>query len=118
MDTVFIRGLEIDTIIGCYEHEKINKQRIVLDLEMAWDIRTAASTDDLSLTLDYNAVRLEIERLCEEKQFELVESLVECVATMIMKQFKVEGLRIRLAKPEAIENTRDVGVMIARGIAF
>lgn len=118
MDTVFIRGLEINTIIGCYDHEKVKPQRIVLDIEMAWDIEAAAQSDDLSDTLDYNAVRLGIEEVCNKERFELVESLAERIGQFIMLTFSVPGLRIRLAKPEAIENTVDVGIMIARGIRF
>jgi len=75
-------------------------------------------SDDLSDTLDYNAVRLGIEEVCNEERFELVESLAERIAQFIMLTFSVPGLRIRLAKPEAIENTVDVGIVIARGLRF
>lgn len=118
MDTVFIRGLEIETIIGCYDYEKVKPQKIVLDLEMAWDIKRAAESDALEDTLDYDAVRKGIEALCQEKRFELVESLAEQVCQFIMADFGVEGVRLTLAKPEAIKNTKDVGVKIARGISF
>lgn len=118
MDTVFIRGLDIQTIIGCYEHEKLAPQRIVLDIEMAWDIKKAAASDALDDTLDYNAVRLRIESLCASERFELVESLAERVTALVMSEFNVSGIRLRLAKPEAIDSTIDVGVAISRGVAF
>ena len=118
MDTVFIRGLEIDCVIGVYEHEKIATQRIVFDLELAWDCKSACESDSLDDTLDYNAVCKRIERLCAETRFELVEALAEAVARCLMVEFDVPGLRLRLAKPQAIANTRDVGVLIHRGTAF
>jgi len=115
MDIVFIRGLEIKTIIGCYESEKKQAQSLIIDLEMGWDIGRAAHTDTLEDALDYNAVRLGIEALCEKNNFELVEALAERIASFVMESFNVPGLRLRVAKPEAIDNTLDVGILISRG---
>ena len=56
MDIIFLGGLEIQTIIGIYDWEREAKQTVVLDIEMAFDIREAAETDDIQYTLDYKAV--------------------------------------------------------------
>ena len=118
MDTVFIRGLSLDAVIGCYDWEKTKTQTITLDIDMAWDIKRAADSDLLEYTLDYAAVSQRIEQYVTDTQFELVESLAERIAELVMNEFKVLGIRIRLAKPQAIENTIDVGVSIARGVVF
>ena len=118
MDTVFIQGLELETVIGCYDFEKEKAQRILLDIEMAWDIQKAAMSDVLGDTLDYGAVCRRVETVVAETQCELLETLVEKIASMIMVEFGVKGVRLRLAKPDIIKNTRDVGVSISRGILF
>jgi len=118
MDTVFIRGLVVDAFVGVYDSEKLARQPLVFDIEMAWDIAKAGKTDSLEYTLDYDAVRKRIERFAEENQLGLVETFAEELSAMIMKEFSVPGLRMRVAKPEAIANTIDVGVCISRGLSF
>jgi len=118
MDTVFIQGLELETIIGCYDFEKEKAQRIVLDIEMAWDIQKAAKSDALNDTLDYGAVCERVESVVAETRCELLETLVDKIASIVMDEFKVRGIRIRMAKPDILKNTRDVGVSISRGIVF
>ena len=54
MDKVFIRGLEVLTTIGVYEWEKGIRQKLCFDLEMGFDNRPAAATDDINLALDIN----------------------------------------------------------------
>ena len=69
MDKVFISELKVDAVIGVYDWEKQVRQPLVFDLEMAWDIRVAAQTDDLMHALDYQAVTEYIERLYESSTF-------------------------------------------------
>jgi len=85
---------------------------------MAWDMRKAGETDQLEDALDYNAVSKRVEKFACSNQFQLVEALAENIAKLIMDEFAVPGVRIRLAKPEAMDNTIDVGVSISRGIKF
>ena len=115
MDSIFIEGLELSTIIGCYSHEKLAPQRIVVDLQLAWDVRKAAREDTLEDTLDYDKVCARLATLVQEQQFELVESLAEKIASVLMDEFSVKGLRLRLGKPDIIENVHSVGIVIARG---
>jgi len=71
MDKVFIRGLKVDAVIGVYDWEKQVRQPLIFDLEMAWDIRLAAATDDLMHALNYQAVTEFIERFVREQHFQL-----------------------------------------------
>ena len=74
MDQVFIRGLEVQAVIGAYDWERTIRQRLVLDLEMDWDIRPAAAEDDLTLALDYAAVSQRVLDYVSASSFELVET--------------------------------------------
>ena len=115
MDIVFIRELRIDTVIGVYDWERLVRQTVVLDLEMATDISKAAGDDALEHTLDYAAISARLIAFIEASEFELIETMAEQVAAIVLKEFSVPWLRLRLSKPGAVAQARDVGVLIERG---
>lgn len=115
MDIVYIRDLRIETIIGIYDWERQVKQTVSLDLEMATDIRRAAETDDIQFALNYKAVSKRVIAHVESRQALLVESLAEEVASLVLREFDVRWLRLRLGKPGALRGARDVGLIIERG---
>jgi dihydroneopterin aldolase len=115
MDIIFLGGLKIETIIGIYDWERITKQTIILDIEMAYDIQKAAVTDDIQYTLDYKTVSKRIVTFVESSQYFLVEKLIEEIATLIRTEFKVSWVKITLNKKGAISGASDVGIIIERG---
>lgn len=114
-DIVFIRELRADTIIGVYDWERSVRQTVVLDLELAWDNRPAAAADDLQYALDYAALSTRILAFIEGSEFQLIETMAEQVAEIVMTEFSVPWLQLRLCKPGAVQQARDVGVLIERG---
>ncbi|MCW8330341.1 dihydroneopterin aldolase [Photobacterium sp. SDRW27] len=115
MDSVFIEHLEVIATIGAYDWEQEIKQKLVLDLEMAHDNRPAANSDDVAYALDYAAVSSAVTLHIENGRFQLVERVAEEVASLIMEQFSVPWLKVRVTKPGAVVNARGVGVQIERG---
>ena len=114
-DIVFIEDLRIQTVIGVYDWEREITQTVSLDLEMAFDIRAAADSDDIAHTLDYKAVSKRLIAFVEASEFQLVETLAERIAGIVTEEFGVSWLRLKLHKPGALRGSRDVGVMIERG---
>ena len=115
MDIIYLNDLKIDTVIGVYDWERKIKQTIRFDLEMASDIRKAAASDSIEDTLNYKAVAKRIIGFVEESRFQLVETLAEKVAEIIMTEFDVPWVRLRLNKKGAVRYANDVGVIIERG---
>lgn len=115
MDIVYIRDLQIETIIGIYDWEREVRQTISLDLEMGADIRQAAASDDILHTLNYKAVAKRLIAFVEESQCLLVERLAEEIATIVLSEFNVPWLQLRLSKPGALRGSKDVGIIIERG---
>lgn len=115
MDIIYINALEIETLIGIYPWERQIKQKIVLDLEMATDIRKAANSDVIEDTLNYKAVAKSLIQFVGDSEFELVETLAERIAERVLDEFAVPWLRLRLNKRGAVRGARDVGLMIERG---
>ena len=115
MDIVFIEALEIECVIGIYDWERKITQKVVLDIEMAFDNRVPAASDDIADTLDYKAVSKRLIAYVGESSFGLVESLAERCAAIIREEFNVPWLRLKLSKPGAVTGSRAVGVVIERG---
>lgn len=115
MDIIFLRGLHIETLIGIYDWEREIKQTIILDAEMAADIRKAAVSDHIADTLDYKAVSKRIIQFVESSEFYLVETLAERLAAVLIEEFGIPWLRLTLNKKGAIRGASDVGIIIERG---
>lgn len=115
MDIVFIRDLQIETVIGIYDWERKVRQIVSLDIDMATDIRKAASSDNIDDTLSYKTVAKRLIAFVEDSEFELVEALAEKICTIIREEFEVPWVRLTLNKPGAVRGSKSVGVMIERG---
>lgn len=116
-DKVFIEDLRVQTVIGVFDWEREIKQTVSLDLDMAFDIRKAAATDAIEDTLDYKAVSKRLISFIEESEFQLVETLAERCAAIVLEEFPVEWLRLKLSKPGAVRGSNAVGVIIERTAA-
>jgi dihydroneopterin aldolase len=115
MDIVFISELRVETIIGIYDWERKVRQTISLDLEMGADIPRAAATDAIEDTLNYKAVSKRLIEFVGNSEYQLVETLAEKIAEIVISEFNVPWLRLTVHKPGAVRGSRDVGVIIERG---
>lgn len=117
MDKVFIEGLEADTVIGIHDWERRIRQTLRLDIEMGFDNRVPAATDAVADTLDYDTISQRITAYVQAARFELVETLAERCVALVMEEFGVSWMRLKLSKPGAVRNAVAVGVIIERGNA-
>lgn len=115
MDIIYLKDLKIDAIIGVYDWERQVRQTISFDLDMGTDIRKAAASDDIADTLDYKAVAKRLQEFVQGSSFQLVETLAERVAEIVLSEFAVPWVRVTLNKKGAVRYARDVGVIIERG---
>ncbi|MGB1238380.1 MAG: dihydroneopterin aldolase [Pseudomonadales bacterium] len=115
MDIVFIRQLEIQTIIGIFEWERMTKQKVYLDVDMAVDIGSAAQSDHIDNTVSYKSVSDDLLEFVGSSDFQLVETMAEEIAQRIQTKFNVPWVRLRVTKPTAILDAGGVGVLIERG---
>ena len=114
MDIVFIEDLRIETVIGIYDWERRIRQVVALDIEMRFDNTRPAASYRIEDTLDYKAVSKRLIAFVEAAEFQLVETLAERCAAIVLDEFDVQHVRLRLAKPGAVTGSRSVGVQIER----
>ena len=116
MDIIFLRDLRIDTVVGIWDWERRIRQTVSIDLEMAADIARAAATDSIDDTLNYKKVAKRLVAYVEASEFQLVETMAERIAEIVLGEFDVPWVRVTVNKPGAIRGSRDVGVRIERGV--
>ena len=115
MDIIYLHDLRIEAVIGLWEWERKIRQTVAIDLEMSADIRKAAATDSVEDTLNYKLVAKRLQQYVGESSFQLVETLAEKIAGIVLDEFDVAWVRVKINKPGAIRGARDVGVIIERG---
>ncbi|MCI0505869.1 MAG: dihydroneopterin aldolase [Gammaproteobacteria bacterium] len=115
MDIIYLNDLEIEAIIGIFDWERRVKQKVRLSLEMAVDISKAAHSDNIDDTLNYKLVAKRLIDFVGKSEFQLVETLAERVAGIILTEFNIPWVRVKLNKPGAVRYAGDVGVIIERG---
>jgi 7,8-dihydroneopterin aldolase/epimerase/oxygenase len=114
MDKIFLSSLAVECIVGIWEWERRVKQTVIIDIEMATDIRKAAATDHIDSTIDYKKVSKRLQQFIGDSQYQLVETLTERIAEVIVTEFGVSWVKVRLNKKGAIRGARDVGIQIER----
>ncbi len=116
-DRIFLHGLEVRTVIGVEAWERKDEQTVVIDFQLATDVRKAAARDDVRDALNYRTVAKAALAFGAKHQFRLVETFAERLAAHLMKTCRVRWIRLRVSKPGAIRFSRTVGVEIERGVA-
>ncbi|HHL2499899.1 TPA: bifunctional dihydroneopterin aldolase/7,8-dihydroneopterin epimerase [Yersinia enterocolitica] len=115
MDIVFIEELSVITTIGVYDWEQTIQQKLVFDIEMGWDNRKAAASDDVNDCLSYADISDAVMKHVEMQRFALVERVAEEIADLLLQRFNSPWVRIKVSKPGAVAQARNVGVVIERG---
>ncbi len=115
MDIVFIKELTVFASVGVYDWEKNIKQRLVFNIEMAWDFEKAVLSDNVADCLNYATVSQAIIHFVESQHFDLVETIAHRLAKLLMVRFNIKWLKIELHKPQAVAQASSVGVIVERG---
>jgi FolB domain-containing protein len=117
MDRIVIRDLLVRGIIGINEEERRERQDVLVNLEMWTDTRAAADADDIAAAVNYRSVCKKVVALIEGSSYLLVERLASEIARLVLTQFAVARIRVRVEKPGALRFARSVGVEIERASA-
>lgn len=109
---VFVRDLDLQALIGIYDHEKLKPQRVVVNIDLS--VQEGSGDDDISHVVSYEIIVKKVEAIIAEGHINLVETLCERIAESCLKDKRVMAARVRVEKPDIIPNARSVGVEIER----
>jgi len=114
MNTIYIHGLQLQTIIGIYDWEQAAKQPIILDIDIGTSFQKAIQSDDINHCINYADVAKRVIAIADKHQFKLVESFAEYIADTILSEYQADWVRIKLDKPQAIAEAQSIGIIIER----
>ena len=97
-----------------HHSQQLKREKGFIDLEMGADVARAAASDDVADTLDYKAVSKRVRQFVGESSFFLVETLTERIAALVLDEFPVPWVRVRLNKVGALRGAKGVGIVIER----
>jgi len=112
---VFVRDLDLMALIGIYDREKVNAQRIIVNVDLSVQEAEGPMSDEIDHVVSYEIVVKKIEAIVAAGHVNLVETLAEKFAESCLKDKRVLAARVRIEKPDIIPNARSVGVEIERG---
>lgn len=113
-DTIFLKELEVDCIIGVNDWERMVKQTVSIDYAIPCDIRPAAESDDLEDATDYKSISKWIIDYVEDTEFELIETLAQRIAEGCLENFDIPEIELTVRKPGAVRHSQTVGISITR----
>ena len=115
VDTIFVRDLRVEAVVGIWRWERSMPQTISIDLDMATDVSSAAAQDSIEAALDYRSVSKRVSEFVSDSSYQLIETMAEEIARLVREEFEVLWVRVSVHKPLAVRGSRDVGVTIERG---
>jgi len=111
---IIIDQLEIDTVIGVYDWEREQAQKLIFDLVLTTDLSKAMESDNVEDTVDYAKVAELIENLTKAHQPELLERFADIVLQHIFATFAVEAIQLKITKPDILAQAKSVGIQVYR----
>jgi len=110
--SILIKDFIVNEIIGIHEHEKINKQKIIFNIIINVDQNILPDESNISSIVDYERITNKLKSLVKNKNYNFLESLAEDSFKKIFEDKRIKSVRIKIEKPDAIENAKSVGVEV------
>lgn len=114
MDKIFIEGLTLQSIIGVYDWERTEKQRVIVDAELTYSLSQAGQTDSVADTIDYAAVVELLKTVAEDNSPQLLERLANIMCQAVFEKFPVQSIKLKLSKPDILPEAQNVAIQIER----
>ena len=110
--SILIKDFTVNEIIGIHKHEKINKQKIIFNIVINVNKNTLPDENNISIIVDYEKIINKLENLTKYKNYNFLESLAEDSFKEIFEDKRIDSIKIKIEKPDAITNAKSVGVEV------
>ena len=114
MDSILVRDLRVEVLIGIHKRERYLAQTVSIDLDIGIPGTAVFATDKVADTIDYAQVALKIKTLAGTGHFRLVETFADRIAKLLIDDFKAPWVKVNAAKIGILPNAKFVGVSIER----
>ena len=113
IQTLFIRGLKMQAIIGIHPHERDNRQPLLLDLDY---VVPRVNHDHIDATVCYDTLASSIKQLVESTEYQLIETLADTIRGHLKSEFNLKQFEFTLYKPDALKDANTVGIKIQENL--
>jgi 7,8-dihydroneopterin aldolase/epimerase/oxygenase len=117
VNSIFIHDLRVETRIGIYDWEAELPQTIRLDVEIGLPSDAVFASGDFADALDYAAVVKRLQTFAADHPYKLMECFAQAIADVLIDDFGVPWVKLRVAKIAPIAGVREIGVAIERSRA-
>lgn len=114
MDSILVRDLRVEVLIGIHKRERHVAQAVSIDLDIGLPGNAVFASDRVADTIDYEQVTLRIQALAASGHFKLVETFADRIAKLLIDEFKAPWVKVSAAKIGILPNAKFVGVSIER----
>ena len=111
---IFIKGLVLKAYIGIYSDEKINKQRIRLNISISAKDNIKKENNDISQFVSYEDIINKIKKVLSLGHIPLLETMADKIADECLKNKKISLIKIRIEKLDIFKDAESVGIKIIR----
>ncbi|MCY1721741.1 dihydroneopterin aldolase [Prolixibacteraceae bacterium Z1-6] len=111
MARIRVKNLLIRTYIGFNPDELINKQDVIINLELETEIpHSALEVDEPLDILDYKTITKKVITFVQEGRFKLLEALTKNILDIIMEDERISWARVEVDKPHALRFAESVSL--------
>ena len=111
---IIITDLLLNITIGYHSFEKINKQNIRFNIELNYTNRKPQNDNDIKSIVNYEKITKIIKNLTKSKHYNFLESLAEDVFDKLFKDERINKIKLKIEKLNAIKKTVSVGIEITK----
>jgi dihydroneopterin aldolase len=98
LSKISIVDLEVFYHVGVPEAERVKPQRLLLTVEMDFDLSAPAASDDIQDTIDYFAVSQRLLKFGDGQSWKLIEKLAADIADLVLAEFKPSRVTVEVKK--------------------
>ena len=113
MAKITIVDLEVYYCVGVTDEERAQPQRLLLTVDMNFDFSSAAVSDRIERTINYQTVAEDLLRFGQGRSWRLVEKLADNIAERVLAEYKPQGVLVEVKK-FSIPQARFVSVSLGK----
>ena len=111
---IIVRDLLLNIVIGYYRSEKIKKQNVKFNIELDYTDQKNHNDKDIKSIIDYGRIVKTIKNLTKNKHYNFLENLAEDIFDELFKDNRINKIKTKIEKLDAIRETASVGIEITK----
>ena len=111
---IIITDFLLNIFIGYRSHEKINKQNVKFNIELDHVNPKHLNDKDIKSIFNYEKITKIIKNLTKSKHYNFLESLADDIFNELFKDKRINKIRLKIEKLDAIKGTVSVGIEITK----